>query len=238
MLGNQTILNSIKSLYASQELVVTSIRLLVAALCGSLIGMEREKRFRPAGARTHMLVCVASALVMLINWRFCQMGYPGDPTRMGAQVVSGIGFLGAGTILIDRQNRVRGLTTAAGLWASACVGLAIGAGYYAGAIVACMLILIIFIKFIVVEQYFVHRGKEIGVYIEFENAKNLNLFLEQVVGMNYKIISFELVPSKNFHENISTVAAHLGIRMPKTRALAEMMLLFQNSEGMKGLEEL
>lgn len=108
------------------------VRILLAAICGAVIGTERGRKHRPAGLRTHMLVCVAAALVMVTNEQLIQVYGSGAPTRMGAQVISGIGFLGAGTIITDRQSRIRGLTTAAGLWASACVGLAIGSGYYLG----------------------------------------------------------------------------------------------------------
>ncbi|BBF45063.1 Mg(2+) transport ATPase protein C [Lachnospiraceae bacterium KM106-2] len=118
--------------------------LLTAILCG-IIGFEREQHVnRPAGARTHMLVGVASCLIMIIS-EFVYQKYDGaaniDPTRLGAQVISGIGFLGAGTIIKEGYN-VKGLTTAASLWAVSCVGLAVGCGFYSGAIVATLIIYI------------------------------------------------------------------------------------------------
>ncbi|NLN47211.1 MAG: MgtC/SapB family protein, partial [Clostridiaceae bacterium] len=117
------------------------VRMLFAILAGGVIGMERERKRRPAGFRTHMLVCLGSALVMMINqYIFYTFTQSSDPARLGAQVISGIGFLGAGTILITSRQQVRGLTTAAGLWASACMGLAIGIGFYEGALIACVCI--------------------------------------------------------------------------------------------------
>ncbi len=119
-------------------------KLLLAAFLGGLIGYQRENSHRPAGLRTHILVCVGSALVMITSEYIFQV-YQGtatlDPARLGAQVISGIGFLGAGTILRDGST-IKGLTTAAGLWAVACVGIAIGIGFYLGGIFAAALVYI------------------------------------------------------------------------------------------------
>lgn len=117
-------------------------RLFVAALLGGAIGFERELHGRSAGLRTHILVCVGSALVMLMG-EYLVMAYPAtrvDPGRLAAHVISGIGFLGAGTILQSRAS-VRGLTTAAGLWAASGIGLAAGSGFYVGAFGATVLVL-------------------------------------------------------------------------------------------------
>ena len=120
-----------------RELTVTAIvvRILVAVILGGIIGMERGMKNRPAGLRTYMLVCVGACVVMMINQYTYQVYGVGDPVRLGAQVVSGIGFLGAGTIIVTSHNQIKGLTTAAGLWASACIGLAIGIGLYEIAVV-------------------------------------------------------------------------------------------------------
>ena len=102
------------------------LRIFVAVIFGGIIGLERGMKNRPAGLRTYMLVCVGACLVMLTNQYIYQVFGTGDPVRMGAHVVSGIGFLGAGTIIVTRRSQIKGLTTAAGLWASACIGLALG----------------------------------------------------------------------------------------------------------------
>ncbi len=116
------------------------VKLLVTTLLSGIIGFEREHSHRPAGFRTHILVAVGSALVMLTSvYIFDSQGMTGDVTRMSAQVLSGIGFLGAGTILREGFS-VKGLTTAASLWAVACIGIAVGAGFYAGALVATLVI--------------------------------------------------------------------------------------------------
>ena len=116
-------------------------RLLLAVLLGGFVGYEREHANRPAGFRTHILVCVGAALVMVTS-EYMVRKYSisaVDPARLGAQVVSGIGFLGAGTIIRDGVN-IRGLTTAASLWAVSCVGIAVGSGFYAGAAIATIFI--------------------------------------------------------------------------------------------------
>ncbi|WP_129600822.1 MgtC/SapB family protein [Anaerophilus nitritogenes] len=116
-------------------------RLILSSILGGLVGLERESNNRPAGFRTHILVTTGSALVMLVSmYGFEGLGSGGDPARLAAQVVSGIGFLGAGTIL-RQGNSVHGLTTAASLWVCACIGLAIGNGYYVGGLVTGAIVL-------------------------------------------------------------------------------------------------
>ena len=119
------------------------LRLLSALVMGGILGLERGMKNRPAGLRTYMLVCVGSCLIMMTNQYIFQATGTGDPTRMSAQVISGIGFLGAGTIIVTGKQQVKGLTTAAGLWASACVGLAIGAGFYECVILAFVLVFLV-----------------------------------------------------------------------------------------------
>ncbi len=123
------------------------LRLAAACVLGGIIGFEREHVHRPAGLRTHILVCVGSALVMVTS-EFIYYRYSShvnvDPARLGAQVISGIGFLGAGTIIKEGIS-VKGLTTAASLWAVSCVGIAVGIGFYSGAIIATVIIFLILV---------------------------------------------------------------------------------------------
>ena len=114
------------------------IRTVLAIICAGAIGFDRNRTGASAGLRTHILVCIGAMLAMSVGqFAFIRYG-AGDPTRIGAQVVSGIGFLGAGSIIVTRGNRISGLTTAAGLWAAACIGLAIGISFYEGAIVGAI----------------------------------------------------------------------------------------------------
>lgn len=111
------------------------LRTVLAMVFSGILGYEREKKGRPAGFRTYMVVCIGSEIAMMTGIFLSRELGSTDPSRIAAQVISGIGFLGAGTILVTRQNQVKGLTTAAGLWADACLGLALGSGFYSGAIV-------------------------------------------------------------------------------------------------------
>jgi putative Mg2+ transporter-C (MgtC) family protein len=159
-----------ENLFVEQNITTTTavVRLLASLLAGGLIGLERESRRQPAGLKTHILICVGSTLLMLLSIYLPQQFYDmknGDPGRIAAQVVSGIGFLGAGTIL-KFGNNVKGLTTAASIWVSAGIGLAIGAGLYIPAIVALAIILFVLILLEVVEKYFFppERVKVINLY--------------------------------------------------------------------------
>ena len=119
------------------NLITLIVRTLLAILCAGIIGYDRNTRGAPAGFRTHILVCLGAMIAMstgMSTGQYAAMQYNADVTRIGAQVVSGIGFLGAGSIIVNKR-RISGLTTAAGLWASACIGLAIGIGFYEGAII-------------------------------------------------------------------------------------------------------
>jgi putative Mg2+ transporter-C (MgtC) family protein len=142
----------------------TGLRLLLAALLGSTVGYERQRKEGSAGLRTHMLVCVGSALIMIVSAFGFEdiLGRPDvvlDPSRVAAQVVSGIGFLGAGTILFLRPRVIKGLTTAAGLWSVAAIGLAVGGGLYTAALMTTAIVLIILWLIKPLEARFFHPGK-------------------------------------------------------------------------------
>lgn len=151
--------------------LITIFRLLLACILGGLIGYERESMNRPAGFRTHILVCLGSALVMLTSQYIFEQ-YKGitniDPARLGAQVISGIGFLGAGTIIREGAS-VKGLTTAASLWAVSCVGIAAGIGFYEGAIVAALVIYITLIMLKRLERNFAKKRQLSILYIKTNN---------------------------------------------------------------------
>ena len=123
------------------NLLTLIIRTLLAIICAGVIGFERDAHGSAAGLRTHILVCLG-AMIAMSTGVFAATHFSGDASRIGAQVVSGIGFLGAGTIMVNRGH-IKGLTTAAGLWTSACIGLAIGTGFYEAAIVGSIAVLIV-----------------------------------------------------------------------------------------------
>lgn len=159
------------------------IRLLLAALCGGIIGISRGRRQHAAGMRTHLLVCIGSASVMLTSqFVNTQLGNAGDMLRMPAQVVSGIGFLGAGSIIVTGKRHVSGLTTAAGLWSSSCMGLAAGAGYYECAIVLCVLIYIVLVTLDRLDTSRVKRSRNMTVYLELNAETPLGAVLGDMKG--------------------------------------------------------
>lgn len=143
------------------------LRMVLAVVCGGLIGVERESKRRPAGFRTHTLVCLGAAITTLTSQYLLTAGWTTDPARLGAQVVAGIGFIGAGTIIVTRRRQVKGLTTAAGLWVSAIIGLAIGTGFYEGAIIAMVFVLIAEILLSKIEWYISSKAKSVNVYVEY-----------------------------------------------------------------------
>lgn len=159
----------------------TAFRLLLAVLFGGLIGVERGRHGRAAGLRTHILVCLGATTSSLVGlYSVTKLGIPCDPLRVGAQVVSGIGFLGVGTIVINKSNKVTGLTTAAGLWASACVGLAIGIGFYEAAFISFLVILITMAIFIYLEKS-VKTYVTFNYYVELSDIPTLNKLYNDVL---------------------------------------------------------
>lgn len=125
------------------SLLSVLVRMLFAFLCGGVIGMERSFKNRPAGFRTHILICIGATVASVTGlYMYLNAHIPVDVSRIGAQVVSGLGFIGGGTIIVTKKKTIKGLTTAAGLWATGIIGLSIGAGYYEGAIVATVLVLV------------------------------------------------------------------------------------------------
>jgi len=142
------------------------LRVFAAVIIGGILGLERGMKNRPAGLRTYMLVCVGACVVMLTNQYVYQVFGVGDPVRMGAQVVSGIGFLGAGTIIVTRRNQIKGLTTAAGLWSAAGVGLALGVGFYEAAIAGTLAVFIVIALLQKMDNKLHRRSKQLEAYIE------------------------------------------------------------------------
>ena len=163
----------------ARELTLFAIvlRILTAVVLGGIIGRERGMKNRPAGLRTYMLVCLGSCVVMIINQYAYQVFEVGDPVRLGAQVVSGIGFLGAGTIIVTSHNQIKGLTTAAGLWASACIGLAVGIGLYEVALVAGAAVYIVLTTLHNWDFQMRSNTSEADLYVELSKNASLGAFI-------------------------------------------------------------
>ena len=161
--------------------VSIALRLILAMLLGGTIGLERGKQGRAAGMRTHIFVCLGATLTTMIGFFAVQvMGSTGDPLRVAAQVISGIGFLGVGTILIKGRFQITGLTTAAGLWCAAAIGIALGAGFYEGALItfACsMLTVTIFWR---VEYMLNKKYRRFGIYVEISSDKEVRRAIDYI----------------------------------------------------------
>lgn len=156
-----------------RELTILSVifRFLLSTGCGAVIGYERSKKCHAAGLRTHIVVCIGAASVMILN-QYLSMYFNSnaDPARLGAQVISGIGFLGAGTIIItghQRGRHIRGLTTAAGLWASACMGLLVGSGFYEAAVIMCVFLFTVIVVLNRVDEKYLKTSTVIRFYVEY-----------------------------------------------------------------------
>ena len=161
-------------------LLAVALRIIMAVIVGGLIGLERGMKNRPAGLRTYMVVCVGACLIMLTNQYVNQVFVTGDPVRMGAQVISGIGFLGAGTIIVTRRNQIKGLTTAAGLWAAAGVGLALGIGFYEAALIGGLAIFTVMTLLQKMDNKMHRNAKGLEIYVELSKDCALGEFLRLV----------------------------------------------------------
>ncbi|EXG87501.1 putative membrane protein [Clostridium sp. ASBs410] len=180
-------------------------------LCGA-IGMERGLRNRPAGFMTYLLVGCGSALIMITNQYIATIYTNVDPTRMASQVVSGIGFLGAGTIITTAKNEIRGLTTAAGLWAAAAVGLAVGIGFYGGAIIGSIFIIFSLMYLKKIDLYIKTHAKTMVIYLEYNeefSMQNLSLYTEQ---SQYEIFDMEAGKIKTLNGEFGTLTFDVNFR--------------------------
>ena len=173
------------------------IRMVFALIVGTVIGIDRALKRRGAGIKTHTLVCLGAALVMMTG-QYIKMNFEGnmDIARMGAQVISGVGFLGVGTIIVTGKNQIRGLTTAAGLWACACLGLAIGIGFVKGALITLILVMFTLKVLTNVDTQLHMYAKVFDLYIEFQNNQSVSEFMDRLHKMEVKICNIEMSKSK------------------------------------------
>ncbi|MBQ3104519.1 MAG: MgtC/SapB family protein [Lachnospiraceae bacterium] len=213
------------------------VKMLLAVLCGGVIGIEREYKRRPAGFRTHILVCLGGCMTTLTSlYLFLVMHYNTDIARMGAQVIAGIGFIGAGTIIVTGRQRVKGLTTAAGLWASAIVGLSIGAGYYEGAVATTLGILVAEIFFSRWESRVLDRVPIINLYLEYTDREILDRVLALYRGEKVKILHMEI--TRNTGNNKHNACAIFSLLLNKNIRPEKLIEMVGGIEGTISVEEL
>ena len=212
------------------------VRLMLSMTLGGVLGVEREQKRRPAGFRTYVIVCLGSTLVMMTNqYAHLYMGAP-DPTRIAAQVVSGIGFLAAGTILVTKNNQVRGLTTAAGLWAAAALGLAVGCGFYSGAIMGFLAILIS-IKVLHTVDYLIYRKSPVvSLYAEVDDIKSVSCLLSYAREHGMALGDLEITKQKQM--NGGGICIRGTIRMEQRKPHDVIIQEFGQLPGVSYVEEL
>ena len=217
-------------------LLAIVLRILAAVICGGAIGIERELKNRPAGLRTYMLVCVGSCLIMLTNQYIFQVTQSGDPMRLGAQVVSGIGFLGAGTIIVTRHNQIKGLTTAAGLWTSAGVGLALGVGFYEAAFVAGIFVFVILAIMQRWDDRMHTKTRVVEVYVELDATLSLGDFIRALRDMELEIQNVQM--EKESAPEVGTRGLLATLRSPKRCNHLVLIEQIKTIKGISYLEEL
>ena len=223
------------------------LRLTLAMVFGGVIGMERGRRHRPAGFRTYMLVCLGAALTMLLGQYLSLMVATGwtdangqplktDVARFGAQVISGIGFLGAGTIIVTGRQEVKGLTTAAGLWASACMGLAIGAGFYECVLPGLVLIFLCVRVLPAVETLMVENARNMNLYIEFTSLDDVGLILSCIKAQEVDIYDVDIERGRK--DQARHPSAVFSLRLHKKRSHSQVVAAIAKLECIRMIDEI
>ncbi|MDI9490831.1 MAG: MgtC/SapB family protein [Clostridiaceae bacterium] len=196
--------SKILSLFSEINIYTIALRLALSAFLSGLLGLDRGRKNRPAGFRTYMLVSIGATMIMMTNQFVHEQFGTSDPVRMGAQVVSGIGFLGAGTILSVGRGEVKGMTTAAGLWAAGCIGLSVGIGFYGGAILGGVLVYMILHSAKNIDSRIKSDTGIIRLYIEFDREQRFSTFIETAREYGFDIYDLDIEKSKN-RENAITI---------------------------------
>jgi len=225
--------------FSHLSLSTVMLRIFLAVFCSGVLGMERENKNRPAGFRTYLLVCLGACITMLLGqyeYYYMAEEVSVDVTRFGAQVISGIGFLGAGTIIITSQQEVKGLTTAAGLWASCCMGLAIGGGNYRCALVGFIIIIGCLELFPNIERYFLNHSLNINVYLEFDELGRIHEILTYIKQQDIQIWDIDIMNAK---ENISNYpAAIFFLHLQKRQNHEQIIALLSDLKYVLQIEEI
>ena len=175
----------------TSEYLSIIIRLTMAMIMGAVIGYERASKKSTAGLRTFSIVCVASAFTMIINEYLIGQYGAGDSARLAAQVISGVGFLGMGSIIMTARNRVRGLTTAATLWATAILGLSAGAGMIVSSLIAFAIMMFIIIVLSPISKYLEKYNRIITIYMEIDKHTGLQQIIDFFADKNYEVLQLE-----------------------------------------------
>ena len=211
------------------------LRIVIAACIGYVIGYERKNREKAAGMRTHAIVCMGAALIMVVS-KYGFSDIPEwDASRVAAQIVSGVGFLGAGVIFI-RNNSVSGLTTAAGLWAAAIIGLAIGGGFYEGGLCGTVIVLLAELYFSELEYRILDHAPEINLYMEYRDKECLDRVLYLFRISRLKLQNMEITRATGSDKH--NACAIFSLRLNKNCSIKELLERVKLIEGVVSVEEL
>ena len=214
------------------------LKIILASLCGGAIGLEREIKGRPAGLKTFSLVCLGSALVMITNdfiCRFISFG-TGDIARMAAQVISGIGFLGAGSIMVTGYNQVKGLTTAAALWVTAALGIAIGTGFYFGAFFGLCVIHFTSVLFNYIDKKILQCSRNMTIYVDGEDEDFMLRLILYFNSRQIKVVNLVRKAENKWY--VDDVCAMISIKFTKRISHSRTLEDIRNIEGIRYAEEL
>ena len=220
------------------------LRLVTAVFVGGVIGMERERKHRPAGFRTHILICLGSALTALTGQFLCtEFGadaasddWSCDPLRLSAQVVAGIGFIGAGSIIVTKRSQVKGLTTAAGLWTTAILGIAIGVGFYSAVLYATVLILVAEILLSKLEYALAAKARRITLYVEYGENINIASVMDVIKVKNVNILDIEV--AKTGDADVKRTSAILTLQFNGKSVFEEITTELARMKGIYSVQEL
>lgn len=218
-------------------LFTVALRMTLAVVCGGIIGAEREYKRRPAGFRTHIMICLGASMTTLTSqYMALELGYFTDLARLGAQVIAGVGFIGAGTIIVTKRQRVKGLTTAAGLWCSAIIGLALGGGFYEGGILTTALIMLAELVFANWEYRLLNSAPEVNLYIEYQGKGTLEQVLKVIHECEIKLLDLEITRKATAEEK--TTCAILSLRLSKKFSQAFIVEQMSKISGIQLIEEM
>ena len=237
---------SVLSYLRELNIVTMMLRILLAVLCGGLIGLERERKNRPAGFRTYMLTALGATLTVLLSLQLDQMlhgpwralaesiGATQDVSRFGAEAAKGIGFLGAGTILVTGRQEVKGLTTAAALWTCACMGLSVVAGFYECVFIGFAFIFICIKFFPAIENYFMTHTGNLNIYVKFSSVTDVGEILDLLRRMEISVHEMELDKTAQFDAD----GAIFALRLPRGTEHAQVAAEIAGLKCVKGVEEI
>lgn len=220
------------------NMISVTLRLVLAVICGGCIGLEREYKRRAAGFRTHILICLGAAVTMLTGeylYRVARVNI--DITRMGAQVVAGIGFIGAGCIMITRRRQIRGLTTAAGLWAAAIIGLCLGAGFYEVGLVATVLVLLAEMLFSKLERWMLENSEEMKILLHYEGREALEEVLATFTRKGVRVRNMVVTRSQKSEKPASS-SVIFTLQLDQRVRPSEMKTETEQVSGVVGVEVL